>query len=171
MFEKEAKECCNNLIQNKINIKSIYDIEVIQKDLEKFFQQSAEFGYKVAYRELKNENVRLKKRCNNYEMNLSKMEKGACDICKETEKDRRLEELEKENEELKEQNLKDCEAFNNIIKETKKQWKKEHNQLIKAKEIIKKLYSHVFQGIDFMELNDFNIQKVKVEAFLKEVEE
>lgn len=42
------------------------------------------------------------------------------------------------------------------------------NQLCKAKEIIKKLYSHVFQGIDFMELNDYNIQKAEVEQFLKE---
>lgn len=43
----------------------------------------------------------LKKRCDNYEMILSKMEKGICDICKETEKDKKIEELEKENKELK----------------------------------------------------------------------
>ena len=48
MFEKEAKEYCNTLIRNKIKVKSIYDIEVIQKDLEKLFQQSAEFGYNKA---------------------------------------------------------------------------------------------------------------------------
>lgn len=46
MFEKEAKEYCNKLIQNKIvKVKSIYDIEVMQKDLEQLFQYAAEFGY------------------------------------------------------------------------------------------------------------------------------
>lgn len=48
MFEKEAKEYCNALIQNEIKVKSIYDIEVMQKDLEKFFQESANFGYNKA---------------------------------------------------------------------------------------------------------------------------
>ena len=48
MFEKEAEEYCNALIQNEIKVKSIYDIEVMQKDLEKFFQDAAEFGYKKA---------------------------------------------------------------------------------------------------------------------------
>ena len=43
----------------------------------------------------------LEKRCANYEMALSKMEKGTCDVCKEIEKDKRLEELKKENAELK----------------------------------------------------------------------
>lgn len=46
--------------------------------------------------------AKLEKRCAKYEMTLSKMEKGICDICKETEKDNRLAELEKENVELKE---------------------------------------------------------------------
>lgn len=36
----------------------------------------------------------LEKRCANYEMNISKMEKGTCDICKEIEKDKRITELE-----------------------------------------------------------------------------
>lgn len=45
--------------------------------------------------------VKLEKRCAKYEMELSKMEKGICDVCKETEKDKRLEKLEKENAELK----------------------------------------------------------------------
>ena len=31
---------------------------------------------------------------------MSKMEKGTCDVCKENEKDKRLEELEKENKSL-----------------------------------------------------------------------
>ena len=46
--------------------------------------------------------AKLEKRCAKYEMTLSKMENGICDICKETEKDNRLAELEKENVELKE---------------------------------------------------------------------
>jgi len=61
MFEKEAKEYCNALIQNEIKVKSIYDIEVMQKDLEKFFQDAAEFGYNKAKEELilklKNEGI------------------------------------------------------------------------------------------------------------------
>ena len=48
MFEKYAKEYCNNLIQNEIKVKSIYDIEILQKDLEKLFQYAAEFGYNNA---------------------------------------------------------------------------------------------------------------------------
>ena len=44
---------------------------------------------------------RLEKRCANYEMNISKMEKGTCDICKETEKDKKILDLEKENAELR----------------------------------------------------------------------
>lgn len=40
----------------------------------------------------------------------------------------------------------------------------------KAKEIIKKLYSHVFQGMGFMEINDYNVQKAEAEQFLKESE-
>ena len=45
--------------------------------------------------------LNLEKRCANYEMEISKMEKGICDICKETEKDKKIEQLEKENAELK----------------------------------------------------------------------
>lgn len=43
----------------------------------------------------------LEKRCANYEMTISKMEKGTCDICKETEKDKKIEELEAQIERLK----------------------------------------------------------------------
>ena len=48
MFEKEAEEYCDNLIQNETKIKSIYDIEVLQKDLEKIFQYAAKFGFNKA---------------------------------------------------------------------------------------------------------------------------
>ena len=43
----------------------------------------------------------LEKRCANYEMTISKMEKGTCDICKETEKDKKIEELEQQIEKMK----------------------------------------------------------------------
>ena len=45
-----------------------------------------------------------------------------------------------------------------------------NEQLIKAKEIIKKLYSHVFQGMGFMEINDYNVQKAEAEQFIREEE-
>lgn len=47
-----------------------------------------------------------------------------------------IKELKKENVKLKEQNLKDCEAFNKTMKEIKEQWKKEHSQLTEAKELL-----------------------------------
>ena len=43
----------------------------------------------------------LEKRCANYEMTISKMEKGTCDICKETEKDKKIEALEQQIEKMK----------------------------------------------------------------------
>lgn len=49
-------------------------------------------------------------------------------------------------------------------------YNKRNEQLIKAKEIIKKLYSHVFQGMGFMEINDYNVQKAEVEQFISKVE-
>lgn len=52
-------------------------------------------------------------------------------------------ELEKENAELKEQNIKDCENFNKTMKETKEQWNKEHYQLTKAKEIMRELIHEI----------------------------
>lgn len=63
------------------------------------------------------------------------------------------------------------------IAELKENWRKDHDiltgynlglieQLAQAKEIIKKLYSHIFQGMDFMELNDFNVLKAEAEQFL-----
>ena len=51
--------------------------------------------------ELEHENAKLEKRCADYEMTISKMEKGTCDICKETEKDNKIAKLEQENAELK----------------------------------------------------------------------
>lgn len=59
----------------------------------------------LANKQYVEENEKLKKRCANYEATLSKMEKGICDICKETEKDKKIEELEKENEELRKKYL------------------------------------------------------------------
>ena len=80
-----------------------------------------------------------------------------------------LAELEKENAELKEQCLilADCNTCNSICKTENIEMKK---QLTKAKEIIEKLYSHIFQGMCFMGINDYSIQKAEVERFLKESE-
>ena len=47
-------------------------------------------------------------------------------------------------------------------------YNKYNAKLTKAKEIIKKLYSHVFQGMGFMEINDYNVQKAELEQFIKE---
>ena len=75
------------------------------------------------------------------------------------------EELEEENAELKEQCsiLADCNTCHSTCKNENIEMKK---QLTKAKKIIKKLYSHVFQGMDFMEINDYNVQKAEAEQFL-----
>ena len=108
---------------------------------------------------------------------------GALDFAEPREK--QITELEKENNELKaklsdlqseyyelenfhhneinelnEQNIKDCESFNKTMKEIKEQWNKEHYQLIKAKEIIAKLY-HADECFTYDE---------EVEQFLKESE-
>ena len=80
-----------------------------------------------------------------------------------------LAELEKENAELKEQCLilADCNTCNSTCKTENIEMKK---QLTKAKEIIEKLYSHIFQGMCFMGINDYSIQKAEAEQFLKESE-
>lgn len=66
----------------------------------------------------------------------------------------KVEQLEKENAELKE----------------KLNFSTQYYQGEKAKEIIKKLYSHIFQGMCFMGINDYNAHKAEVEQFLKESE-
>lgn len=47
-------------------------------------------------------------------------------------------------------------------------WQKYSKELKEAKVVIKKLYSHVFQGMGFMEINDYNVEKAEAEQFLKE---
>lgn len=76
--------------------------------------------------------------------------------------------LEKENAELKEQNIKDCENFNKTVSETKKQWNKEHYQLAKAKEIIKELLDTQSQLDPYRDI--FKDRILKAEQFLNEVE-
>ena len=56
-----------------------------------------ESGYEQAEKRI----AELEKRCANYEMTISKMEKGTCDICKETEKDKKIEALEQQIEKMK----------------------------------------------------------------------
>ena len=72
-----------------------------------------------------------------------------------------------------------CDEANIDLKEKIKELRKTLNErsyvtleekLTKAKEIIKKLYSCVFQGMCFMGINDYSIQKAEAEQFLKESE-
>ena len=75
-------------------------------------------------------------------------------------------ELEKENAELKEQNIKDCENFNKTMSETKERWNKEHYQLTKATEIIKDLL--LMAKVENLERNYESVDEAK--QFLEEVE-
>lgn len=62
---------------------------------------------------------------------------------------------------------------NNLISVTEVRlanWQKYSKELKEAKDVIKKLYSHVFQGMGFMEINDYNVEKAEAEQFLKESE-
>ncbi|MEE1212339.1 MAG: hypothetical protein UHO11_07585 [Treponema sp.] len=62
---------------------------------------------------------------------------------------------------------------NNLISVTEVRlanWQKYSKELKEAKDVIKKLYSHVFQGMGFMEINDYNVEKAEAEQFLKECE-
>ncbi len=82
-------------------------------------------------------------------------------------------ELEKENTKLKEENKKWKDEWQEQVQKANDESYARTLQTIqlnKAKEIIKKLYSHVFQGMGFMELNDYNVQKAEAEQFLKECE-
>ena len=78
--------------------------------------------------------------------------------------------LEKQNAELRKKNLSLQDAVTMQIYTNRANKEIADKQLTKAKEIVKKLYSHVFQGMDFMELNDFNVQKAEAEQFLSEVD-
>lgn len=77
------------------------------------------------------------------------------------------EELEKENAELKEQNIKDCENFNKTMRETKERWNKEHYQLAKATKIIKDLL--LMAKVENLERNYESVDEAK--QFLSEVKE
>lgn len=72
-------------------------------------------------------------------------------------------EFEKENVKLKEQNLKDCEAFNKTMKEIKEQWKKEHSQFIEAKELLNE-----FLRLHYNPIVDERTLFHKVEQFLRD---
>ena len=92
----------------------------------------------------------------------------------------RIAELEEENEQLQEKlNIRSCQNCKHNNKSCPNdgscvhysKWEGYKNpQLTRAKEIIKKLYSHVFQGMGFMEINDYNVQKAEAERFISEVE-
>jgi uncharacterized protein YydD (DUF2326 family) len=86
------------------------------------------------------------------------------DLAKLNARTEQVERLKKENAELKKWQKDTIKARGNDYMD----WSRMKDQLAKAKEIIKKLYSHVFQGMGFMELNDYNVQKAEAEQFLKE---
>ena len=90
---------------------------------------------------------------------------GALDFAEPREKC--IAELENENAKLKDKNK----ALNQYADLADEKVDEVKRQLTKAKEIIKKLYSYIFQGMNFIELNDYNIQKAEAEQFLKEVSE
>jgi len=116
----------------------------------------------------------LEERCANYEMQLSKMEKGTCDICKETEKDRKLEELEQENAKLKEklgdkvmQKQKDRA---DLVWKLKTANEQKADQLTKAKELLSRLKSD-FKNFAFeVGVEPISETYFEVEKFLKESE-
>lgn len=91
-LKQEAEEwLCNNLhsASEEDFIKAMVDIaepreKQIEIDVEHIRALQKQNG------ELTDKVKKLEKRCANYEMNISKMEKGTCDICKETEKDDQL---------------------------------------------------------------------------------
>lgn len=79
----------------------------------------------------------------------------------------RVEILAKENAELKEQNIKDCENFNKTMKEIKEQWNKEHYQLTKAKEIISEWEDSFCCGADYLYLGNKGEElRIKSQKFL-----
>lgn len=70
--------------------------------------------------------------------------------------------------ELKEQNIKDCESFNKTMKEIKEQWNKEHYQLIKAKDLIAKLSKLEHRADDCFTYDEYLKLIKEAEQFLKE---
>ena len=68
--------------------------------------------------------------------------------------------------ELKKQHEVSARNMSSFIESLSKSENEAKKQLTKAKDIIKKLYSHVFEGMGFMELNDYNVQKAEIEQFL-----
>jgi hypothetical protein len=105
---------------------------------------------------------KLEKRCANYEMTISKMGKGTCDVCRETEKDKRLADLIKENAELKEKyvkNITDCEICDTYC----------NSLLIKVKELLKKMYYLYFDPcVTNKDLENRDKLFEEVKQFIKE---
>ena len=135
-----------------IHAKTFQDLDVI-KDVLKLDEE------KIA--ELEKENAELQHKVDTLQ--------GFLD------RDVEFDNLQKENAELK--GLKDVATLIRANNDTVTTLMQLNNMLVsksqhltKAKEIIKKLYSHVFQEMDFMELNDYNVQKAEAEQFLSEME-
>ena len=130
-----------------------------KEDWEEIFIADCELSLQV----LQEEKAVLEKRCANYEMQISKMEKGICDVCKEIEKDRKLADLEKENAELKVEN----EANENGAKKYAEFYFETNDQLTKAKEIIKNLLCVVRNHLRIADIN-FNALINEADKFMQE---
>lgn len=122
--------------------------------------------------ELEKENEKLKKRCDNYEETISKMERVACDICKETEKDRVLAELKKENAELKaEYGVLSCSVgdFDKLQDKLEEEQRKNNglsDQLTKAKELLNE-FMRISKASDEDFEHDYSELIADAEQFLK----
>ena len=146
--EEQKKKTVKITADELINIwNELSELEKACDETQELLDKQIEATYKLDKEnaELKEENEEMKKDL-------------GCETCQihleYKSLNNRIANLERENTELK--------AGRDINVFTK--------QLTKAKEIIKKLYSHVFQGMGFMELNDYNVQKAEAEQFLSEVE-
>ena len=128
----------------------------------------------------------LEKRCSNYEMKISKMEKGTCDVCKETEKDKKIVELETRCNELFLQTCEQAEKIKEMKSEiendrdlpaiaymqgAEKQKKKDEEQLTKAKDHIKNLLDCLKQDTNDPQTNYYVVQYMtEAEQFIKDSE-
>lgn len=147
---KAISEKLMNITRKKLDLQKENDeLKVKLLDLQSEYIELENF-HNSEIKELEKENT-----IKNYQVSRLYLE-GYDDAKKETEK---------EIFELKEQNIKDCESFNKTMKEIKEQWNKEHYQLIKAKEIIRKYYK-------YNPSCDYSYEDVDKEAeqFLKESE-
>jgi hypothetical protein len=82
-----------------------------------------------------------------------------------------IKELKQENAELKERNIKDCKNFNRAVEKIGEQLNQKQYQLIKAKELLKKIEKIVYNGEnEIKRLSKIVDILAEAEQFLKELE-